>query len=45
MENKPVSPIGDSWEKVRDTISTPEERVVTDIEIDLLGEIITSRQT
>jgi ribosome-binding protein aMBF1 (putative translation factor) len=44
MKNKPISPIGDSWENVRNTLLTPEERAATDIKIALLGEIINARQ-
>ena len=44
MRNKPISPIGDDWETLRETLLTPEERAETDIKIALLGEIISARQ-
>ncbi|MCL1873224.1 MAG: helix-turn-helix transcriptional regulator [Clostridiales bacterium] len=44
MRNKIVSPIGDDWEALRETLLTPEERAETDIRIALLGEIISARQ-
>lgn len=45
MRNKPISPIGDDWDKLRETLLTPEERMETDIKVALLGEIINARQT
>ena len=45
MKNKPVSPIGDDWDTLRETLLTPEERAATDIKVALLGEIINARQT
>ena len=43
MKNKPISPIGDDWDKLRENLLTPEERAATDIKISLLGEIINAR--
>ena len=45
MKNKPISPIGDDWDTLRETLLTPEERAATDIKVALLGEIINARQT
>jgi len=44
MRSKPVSPIGDDWDELRESLLTPEERMETDIRIALLGEIINARQ-
>ena len=33
MKNKPVPPIGDDWDSLRETLLTPEERAATDIKI------------
>jgi DNA-binding XRE family transcriptional regulator len=44
MRNKGVSPIGDDWDTLRETLLTPEERAETDIKVALLGEIINARQ-
>ena len=44
MRNKPISPIGDDWDTLRETLLTPEERIETDIKIALLGEIINARR-
>lgn len=44
MRNKAISPIGDSWDELRETLLTPEERAETDIKVALLGEIIKARQ-
>ena len=43
MKNKPISPIGDDWNSLRDTLLSPEERMETDIKVALLGEIINAR--
>ena len=45
MKNKPVSPIGDDWDSLRETLLSPEERATTDVKIALLGEIISARQS
>ena len=45
MRNKPVPPIGDDWDSLRETLLTPEERAETDLKVALLGEIINARQT
>jgi DNA-binding XRE family transcriptional regulator len=45
MRNKAISPVGDDWEALRETLLTPEERAETDIKIALLGEIIKARQS
>lgn len=45
MRNKPISPVGDDWNNLREVLLTPEERAETDIKIALLGEIINARQT
>ena len=44
MKNKPISPLGDDWENLRETFLTSEERAVTDVKVALLGEIINARQ-
>jgi len=44
MRNKPISPIGDDWDTLRETLLTPEERAQTDIKVALLSEIISARQ-
>lgn len=44
MRNKAISPIGDSWDELRKTLLTPEERAETDIKVALLEEIIKARQ-
>jgi len=43
MRNKAISPIGDSWDDLRETLLTPEERAQTDIKVALLNEIINAR--
>jgi len=45
MKNKPVSPIGDDWDSLRETLLNPEERAATDVKIALLDEIINARQS
>jgi hypothetical protein len=40
MRNKGISPIGDDWNTLRETLLTPEERAETDIKIALLGDQI-----
>jgi len=45
MRNKAISPIGDDWDDLRETLLTPEERVQTDIKVALLNEIINARHT
>nr|AGS53282.1 transcription regulator, probable [uncultured bacterium contig00001] len=45
MNTKPVSPIGDDWDELRETLLTPEERSATDVKVALLGEIINARQS
>ena len=45
MRNKAISPIGDDWDALRETLLTPEERAQTDIKVALLNEIINARQT
>jgi len=44
MRNKPISPIGDDWDNLRETLLTPEERAQTDVKVALLSEIINARQ-
>ena len=44
MRNKAISPIGDDWDDLRETLLTPEERAQTDIKVALLNEIINARQ-
>jgi hypothetical protein len=44
MRNRAISPIGDDWDTIRETLLTPEERIETDIKVALLGEIINARQ-
>jgi len=44
MRNKPISPIGDDWDTLRETLLTPEERTQTDIKVALLNEIIGARR-
>ena len=44
MNNKPISPIGDDWDVLREELLTPEERATTDLKLALLGEIINARQ-
>jgi len=45
MRNKAISPVGDDWDDLRETLLTPEERAQTDIKVSLLNEIINARQT
>jgi ribosome-binding protein aMBF1 (putative translation factor) len=45
MRNKAISPVGDDWDTLRESLLTPEERAETDIKIALLGEIINARQS
>jgi predicted XRE-type DNA-binding protein len=45
MKKKTISPIGDDWDKVRETLLTTEERAETDIKVAILEEIINARQT
>jgi len=44
MRNKALSPVGDDWDNLRETLLTPEERAQTDIKVALLNEIINARQ-
>jgi len=44
MKNKAISPVGDDWDDLRETLLTPEERAQTDIKVALLNEIINARQ-
>jgi DNA-binding XRE family transcriptional regulator len=44
MKNKPISPIGDSWDDLRTELFTSEEIAECNIKIALLGEIINARQ-
>jgi len=44
MRNKAISPVGDDWDDLRETLLTPEERAQTDIKVALLNEIINARQ-
>jgi len=43
MKNKSISPVGDDWDDLRETLLTPEERAQTDIKVALLNEIINAR--
>jgi len=43
MKNKAITPIGDDWDDLRETLLTPEERAQTDIKVALLNEIINAR--
>ena len=43
MRNKAISPIGDNWDDLRETLLTPEERTQTDVKVALLNEIINAR--
>jgi len=42
MKNKPVSPVGDSWDNCKETLLTPEERAEITVEVALVGEIISA---
>jgi len=44
MRNKAISPVGDDWDDLRETLLAPEERAQTDIKVALLNEIINARQ-
>jgi len=44
MKNKAISPVGDDWDNLRETLLTPEEPAQTDIKVALLNEIINARQ-
>lgn len=44
MENKNVSPIGDSWESVRNELFTPDEIKASDERVALAIEIINARK-
>ncbi|MDR0853693.1 MAG: helix-turn-helix domain-containing protein [Clostridiales Family XIII bacterium] len=43
-KNKVLSPMGDDWADLRQTLLNPQERAATDVKIALLDEIIKSRQ-
>lgn len=43
MKNKPISPVGDDWDDLRQELFTPEEIAECDIKVALLGEIINAR--
>jgi len=43
MKNKPISPVGDDWDDLRQELFTPEEIAECDIKVTLLGEIINAR--
>ena len=45
MKNKPISPIGDSWENVRNEIFTDAEKAESDARVALLSEIINIRKS
>lgn len=45
MKNKPISPIGDSWENVRNEIFTDAEIAESDARVALLSEIINIRKS
>ena len=45
MRNKAISPIGDDWDGLRETLLTPEERAQTDVKVALLNEIISARHS
>ena len=44
MKNKPISPLGDSWAKHKNTLLTPEERAEIALKVALVGELIDARQ-
>ncbi len=41
---KPVSPIGHSWEEVEHELYTPEEIAASDLRVAIIGELIKARQ-
>jgi len=43
MRNKAISPLGDDWDDLRETLLSPEERAQTDVKVALLNEIINAR--
>ncbi len=45
MKNKPISPVGDSWESVRNEIFTADEIAESDARVALLSEIINIRKS
>lgn len=45
MKNKPIYPIGDSWENVRNEIFTADEIAESDARVALLSEIINIRKS
>ena len=44
MGNKPISPIGRTWEEARAELFTPEEIAASDIRVALMGDIIQASQ-
>ncbi len=42
--DKPVSPIGHSWEEVEHELYTPEEIAASDLRVAIIGELIKARQ-
>jgi ribosome-binding protein aMBF1 (putative translation factor) len=45
MRNNAISPVGDDWDALRESLLTPEERAETDIKVALLGEILNARRS
>lgn len=43
MSNKPISPVGDSWNEFEKAIFTPEELAASGLRIALASEIIKAR--
>ena len=44
MSNKPISPTGDDWDDLRNTLLTSDERAETDMKVALISEIIYARR-
>ena len=43
MKNKPVSPVGGSWENVRKELFTPEEIAASNLRVGLMVELTKAR--
>ncbi len=44
MKNKPLSPIGDDWDDLREELFSPEEIAACNLKVAITGEIIKARQ-
>ena len=44
MSKNKISPLGSSWDELKDSIFTPEEIAASNLRVAIVGEIINSRQ-